>query len=246
MRTPGNRFYLFDTGKEDELLLSQMRALGVDTLQAVFLSHPDFDHFASLSALIGKFPIRKVYLPPDSSPDQTWQSLMKKLELLPIQRDTLFAGDTMLWDGGVNVRVLWPAKYSAVRGNNVSLVMRVDYAGHGVLLTGDVQDSAEAAILATQVHFGSDILKVAHHGSRSSSSLPFLAAVAPRWAVISCDSNAYGHPHPETLIGLRRILGDPAAILRTDKEGAIGFVIDHDGPRRIRAEDMSLSWTKGF
>jgi competence protein ComEC len=246
MRTPGNSFYLFDTGNEDEMLVSQLLALGVDTLRAVFLSHPDFDHYASLTALIEKVPVKRVFLPPDSSPDPTWRLLMDKLRSFPIPRDTLYAGDTLLWDSGVKVRVLWPAKYVSMRGNNLSLVLRVDYFSHGILLTGDAEDSAEARILASQIHFSSEILKVSHHGSRSSSTLPFLAAVSPHWAVISCDSAVYGHPHPETLAGLRRILGDSSTILRTDREGAIAFEINGYGARRLPEDELAISWTKGL
>jgi beta-lactamase superfamily II metal-dependent hydrolase len=117
--------------------------------------------------------------------------------------------------------------------NDNSTVLRVEFRSRRILLTGDIEEAAEAAILAAGIDPRADILKVAHHGSRTSSGLPFLNAVAPRWAVISCDSAVYGHPHPEAIADLLQVMGDGERIQRTDRVGTIGFELDEWGIRRL-------------
>jgi competence protein ComEC len=131
------------------------------------------------------------------------------------------------------VIVLWPFPHTGFERNNISTVLRVEYLARRILLTGDIEDEVERAILTAGVSPSADILKVAHHGSRTSNGLPFLAAVAPRWAVISCDSTVYGHPHAEAVADLNLVIGDSERILRTDRAGTVGFEVDEFGIRRV-------------
>lgn len=244
MRTPGNRWYLYDTGNKPEYLLPFLRGKQVDTLAAVFVSHTDLDHFGAFSALLREFPVKKAYLPPDSGILPQWRDLLAALDVSGTDSDTLFAGDTLIFEPGVHARALWPPPHTALQGNELSLVLRVEYRSRRVLLTGDIETEAERRLLhggamgpdglsVAVPGLSTDILKVAHHGSRTSSGLPFLSAAGARWAVISCDSAVYGHPHPETLAGLDLVLGDDSRILRTDRDGTVGFALDGNGIRRI-------------
>jgi competence protein ComEC len=242
MQTRSNHFFLFDTGNDKEALLSFLRKRKVDTLSAVFISHPDLDHYGAFLPLLKEFPIKKMYMPPGTSQNPAWQELLGALDAFPGSKVTLLAGDTLIWDGEVNVRALWPYSRSSFQSNNLSLVLRVEYAQHALLLTGDVEDEGELGMLAADVNLDSDILKVAHHGSRTSNGLPFLSAVAPRWAIISCDSSVYGHPHRETMADLNLIMGDSTQILRTDREGTIGFAMDIQGVRRLRPEEVEVGF----
>ncbi|MEO7424535.1 MAG: ComEC/Rec2 family competence protein [Fibrobacteria bacterium] len=233
LRTPGNRWFLFDSGNQAETLLPFLRSAGVDTLEAAFVSHPDLDHFGAFPEVLRAFPVKKVYLPSESNANPAWLELLARLDAFTGEKDTLFAGDTLLWEGGVRARALWPFPHSGFLGNDISTVLRIEYLSLRILLTGDIEDGAERELLATGADLGADILKVAHHGSRTSSGLPFIAAVSPRWAVISCDSAAYGHPHAETIADLELFLGREGRILRTDRDGTIGFELDKWGVRRI-------------
>ncbi|MDQ3001255.1 MAG: MBL fold metallo-hydrolase [Fibrobacterota bacterium] len=233
MRTPGHRWYLYDIGNKEETLIAFLKHVRVDTLAAVFISHPDLDHFGAFPALLREIPIKKIYLPTATSANPAWLATLRDLDAFQGQKETLFAGDTLIWDGDVRVRSLWPLPHTGLQGNNLSTVLRVEYRQRRLLLTGDVEDEAERAMLAAGISPAGDILKVAHHGSRTSSGLPFLAAVAPRWAVISCDSKVYDHPHAEAIADLSLMLGDSARILRTDREGTVGFEMDGYGIRRM-------------
>jgi competence protein ComEC len=233
LRTPGNRWFLYDIGNREEYLIPFLKSVKVDTLAAVFISHPDLDHYGAFPALLKEFPIKKVYLPSGSSPNPAWAEVLADLDVFAGGKDTLFAGDTLLWEAGIQVRVLWPFPHSALVDNNISTVLRVEYLSRRILLTGDIEEEAERGILAAGVSPAADILKVAHHGSRTSNGLPFLSAVSPRWAVISCDSSVYGHPHAEAVADLNLVIGDSARILRTDRVGTVGFAVDEFGIRRI-------------
>lgn len=233
MRTPGNRWFLYDIGNAEDILIPFLQRAGVDTLQAAFISHPDLDHFGAFPALLHAIPIKRVFLPAGTGTSPAWLEVLAVLDAYRGEKETLFAGDTLIFDEGVRVRALWPFPRTDLESNNLSTVLRVEYAGHRLLLTGDIEDEAEQGILAAGMQPSADLIKVAHHGSRTSSGLPFISAVAPHWAVISCDSAVYGHPHPEAVADLALIIGDSTRILRTDREGTIGFELDEWGVRRV-------------
>jgi competence protein ComEC len=233
MQTPGNRWFLYDVGNTPESLIPFLQRVRADTLEAVFISHPDLDHFGAFPALFREIPIKKVYLPSGEGSNPAWLEVLASLDEYRGKTDTLFAGDTLIFEPGVEARILWPFPHSRLESNNSSTVLRVEYRDRRLLLTGDIEDEAESGILAAGLRPGADLLKVAHHGSRTSSGLPFLAAVQPRWAVISCDSAVYGHPHAESLADLSLILGNDERILRTDREGTIAFKMDEQGVRRV-------------
>ena len=233
LRTPENRWYIYDIGNEERTLIAFLRHVRADTLQAAVISHPDLDHFGAFPALLHDFPVKKVYLPEGTSTNPAWLGMIRDLDALAVDRETLYAGDILAWGGPLTARVLWPQPHASLSGNDLSTVLRIEYAGKRILLTGDIEDAAESAILGEGFALAADILKVAHHGSRTSSSLAFIAAVRPSWSVISCDSTVYGHPHVEALADLAVVMGGEERILRTDREGTIAFELDGDGVRRI-------------
>jgi competence protein ComEC len=132
--------------------------------------------------------------------------------------------------GGASIEVLAPAPdYVPVDEpkNNDSLVMRVTFGRRSLFLTGDVERGIEQEMVYGNTLRPTDVLKVAHHGSRTSSTEEFLSAVQPSFALISAGfENSYGHPHPSVVERLRE---HHAAILRTDLDGAI--TIRTDGRR---------------
>ena len=142
-------------------------------------------------------------------------------------------------DGEANLRVLWPYSLADFTGNNLSVVIRIEYLGRAILLTGDVENEGEMGMVESGTNLHADILKVAHHGSRTSNGLPFLKKVQPRWASISCDSEVYGHPHVEAIADLKYVMSDSVNILRTDRVGTIGFEINRGGVRRISSLTLS-------
>ena len=139
--------------------------------------------------------------------------------------------------GGVRIEVLAPFPDYVPRdvpGNNDSLVLRLRFGRHTFLLTGDVEKQIEYRMLGENELAHADVLKVAHHGSKTSTTEDFLNAVSPAFAIISDGfENSYGHPHPDVIARLEQ---HHAGILRTDRDGLI--TIRSDG-RRLSVETFS-------
>lgn len=239
LRTPEGKHFLYDIGNREDKLARFLSLVSIDTLEAVLISHADLDHFGAFAGL-RNIPVKKWYLPETRSPDPAWLRLMAELDARQAVLDTLHAGDTLALGPRMDARVLWPPRYFSAQDNDLSQVIRITFGAGGVLLTGDLEAVAETALLGLGAELSSPLLKVAHHGSRTSSTLPLLAAIQPRWAVISCDSAVYGHPHPETLAGLRRFIPEAGRILRTDREGTLVFEVDEEGVRRVAEKEVRM------
>lgn len=182
-----NRLYVLDAGYEDGVLSSFLRR-GRLTPDAVILTHLHSDHVYGLQAMMeDRIPIPLIYLPDGAEAADIHPSAMELLEKLKAggtEIRTLAAGDTLDLPSG-NIRVLWPEKGRTRPGqdaNQSSLVLRLDLKGSVLLQTGDLDGRYEMYAAAP-----ADVLKVAHHGSLSSSSPAFLAAVHPSAALLTCD-----------------------------------------------------------
>jgi competence protein ComEC len=173
--------------------------------------------------VIRAFEVAERWEGPAPVRDAVWKAVEARLAVRPAVRRTLAAGMTLHgWDG-VRLRVLGPPRPRRppwrVR-NEDSVVLEVRFGDVSFLLTGDVGGEAEEALDAPR----GAVLKVAHHGSRSSSANHFLARASPRLALVSAGAhNPFGHPHPETL---RRLERTGALVLRTDRDGTIRVATD--------------------
>lgn len=191
------------------------------------LSHAHDDHAGGLPALIENFHPAELWtavLPPSEATSAVEDMARREhVRMVPMRagRDFDF--------GGTHVEILSPADdYSeaAIPRNNDSLVMRITYRKRSILLTGDMEKPMEIQVLAEGRPIHADVLKVAHHGSNTSSIDPFLDAVAPTFAVISDGfENSFRHPHP---LVLDRLAAHHAGVLRTDRQGLITIRTDGD------------------
>ena len=181
-------------------------------IDIVILSHPHEDHAAGLAALLDRYEVRKVLEPGMFGPGPGYAALNAELQDLGIARGTLATGDRLTVDE-FHFRVLWPdpgtvpqrAPDTGTAINNVSIVLLGDVDGHRILLAGDIEEQIDPKLLARGLPTV-DFLKVAHHGSRTSSTEPFLEATHPGVAVISAGrGNPYGHPAPATVARLEGI-----------------------------------------
>ncbi|MFN2239480.1 MAG: DNA internalization-related competence protein ComEC/Rec2 [Thermoanaerobaculia bacterium] len=201
------------------VLLPLLADRGALRLDAIILTHPDPDHCAGLPPLIrtldvGELWISAWHLRHPCGRELFEAAVRKRVPVLTAERiDTRSVG-------GIPLR-LFQAEPPFRRSpwNNSSLVLAFTRQGRSFLLAGDIERTAELELLGDGVPLGAEVLKVAHHGSRTSGSLRFLDAVAPRIALISCGwNNPFGHPAPETLEELE---GRGARIFRTDQDGTI-------------------------
>lgn len=241
MRGPDGVTYLIDSGSSDVKNVGQYRiepyllSQGVDRLDYVFVSHGDSDHISGIEELLKRqqigVKIETLVLPGKS----VWDEAIRDLAMCAVSQGVRVAvveqGQAVQEDD-LEILCLQPSKECQIEaGNAASMVLVVKYKEFDMLLTGDVEGEGEKELEENLHRFCADrtfeVLKVAHHGSRKSSSPEFLDAVKPACAVISAGiNNQYGHPHEETV---DRIMDCGSKIYCTQDCGAVEIhVIDGD------------------
>lgn len=201
---------LADTG--DKVLIGLLRSVGVRTLDELLISHGDMDHIGGAATVLAKVPVQRLRHSLDAD-----DALLKQASAQQNRPTQVVcqAGQRWEWDG-VAFEILHPAHPGAwpdqakrkVADNARSCVLRVHVHGRQALITGDLEAPQEQAVLqASAEQLRSDVLLVPHHGSKTSSTEAFLAAVKPRVAVVQAGArNRYGHPHPQVM-GRYRAMG---------------------------------------
>jgi competence protein ComEC len=228
IRTPSGRQVLVDGGPSEATLLSQLgrrMPFWDRTLDLVVLTHPDLDHLTGLLGALERYQAETVIwrdVPADSPATVRW------LELLEVEGASVYQGEAgmrIALDEGLELTVLYPGPAlppaAAESANNASLVTRLEYGSASFLLPGDIEAVVEADLLREGLPLAATVLKVAHHGSCSSTGDPFLRAAAPAVAVISVGENDFGHPCDEVLARLADL--QP---YRTDLAGTVELVSD--------------------
>jgi competence protein ComEC len=194
-------------------------------IDVLALTHAHEDHIGGLSALMENFRVKELWTGAMSD-NPLWDALRDQARRSGVRVVAMQSGQTFSF-GGAQLEVLSPAAdYVAPDKpkNNDSLVMRLDYGRNSFLLTGDMEKQIEAQLLAEGRLRHVDVLKVPHHGSRTSSTADFLDLVRPEFAIISDGyENSYGHPHPDVLA---RLAGHSARVLRTDRDGLVSIRSD--------------------
>ncbi|HEV3011143.1 MAG TPA: ComEC/Rec2 family competence protein, partial [Burkholderiales bacterium] len=224
-----NRTLLYDAGPTygpeadsgGRVVLPLLRGAGIRGVDMMVLSHEDIDHLGGALTVLEAVEVEALA-----------SSLARghALNALVGTAGRCGAGRAWEWDG-VRFEFLHPqAGWETARRNNQSCVLRVDAGGTSMLLTGDIERAAEWFLVERTIP-RTDVLLVPHHGSRTSSSAEFIAAVAPTWAVVPAGyRNRFGHPAREVL---ERYAGAGVRVLRTDLDGAVSV--------RLKKEHLEVS-----
>lgn len=232
---------LIDAGDNNQgtKIQNYLKKQGVTKLKYAVGTHPDADHIGGLDVILYKFDCGTVMMPDVSKNTATYRDVVDTMKQKGYRNTVPEPGDSFQLGDAV-CTVLGPEE-SYEDANNNSIVLKVEHGENSFLFMGDAEAEAEADILSSGADVEADVLKVGHHGSRSSSSQKFLKAVDPAYAVISCgEDNSYGHPHAETLNNLRAMGVD---VFRSDEQGTIVAV--SDGSQITWNSAPSESWKAG-
>ncbi len=225
-----DKHMLVDCGEAEyyEVVKHFLENKGVEKLDIVIVSHPHTDHMGGMSKLFNDFAIGTLIMPEignhkdlEISVYETFQQSLEEHSINVVYPE---AEDTFSLDKA-NVTIIAPLrKYREI--NNMSVIAMVEFEGKKFLFTGDAEERAELRVLRSNANLDCDVLKVAHHGSDSSSAEEFIKASSPEIAVISvAQSNEYNHPDGKSI---RNLLKEDAEIYRTDLDGTISFYIFED------------------
>ena len=231
----GSLQILIDGGRSAILLrerLADSLPWGDSNIEIILPTHPDADHIGALPEIARIYDIDLV-METDAVNDtgvyRSWKSIQEERS---ISRDVVRRGDRILFPGGSVAEILYPFDGEEKQGrdtNASSVVVRLDVGENTFLFTGDLPEEKEKFIDTQDI----DVLKVSHHGSKSSTSDAFLDRIRPRDAIISVGSNAYGHPNNEVIKKLRR---RDIRILRTDDLGTIMYICKEGSACEITKE----------
>ena len=225
INTPSNKRILIDGGNEDSehIIRNYLRKEKIKTLDIVIATHPDSDHIGSLDYVVNKFNVKTIYMPKQNTDSSSYKNLIKACKDKNLNINYLFKGDILNIDEYIDLVVLSPS-YIQQDNNLNSIVFNLNYKEKSFLFTGDCEESNEIDIINSFNLNDVDFLKVAHHGSSSSSTSEFIKETSPDVAVISCGyKNQYGHPHQSTLDTLEE---NNVLTYRTDINGDMIFYSD--------------------
>ena len=220
----GGQSILIDGGKPEKssYIYAWLQQHGLSYLDVIVATHVDADHIGGLSGALNYASVGTAYCPETTGTTETFQSFVKYLAQRGKQITVPTAGETFAL-GGAQIQILGPL-HRAEDSNDNSIVLKVSFGATSFLFTGDAERAEEQDLLNAGVNLQSTVLKVGHHGSDTSTSYPFLRAVAPQYAVISVGAgNSYGHP---TEAVLSRLRDAGVTTFRTDMQGEITAVSD--------------------
>ena len=222
IKAPGNQNIMIDGGNnaDGDLVVQYIKDQGVRRFNAVIGTHPHEDHIGGLDEVIKNFEIEKIYLPNIIHNTKTFEDVLKAVEDKGL-RITAAAKGVKLPLEGLEAFFLGPVSSAYTELNNYSAVLKLTYGNNSFLFQGDAEAISEREILDSHMasHLMADVLKIGHHGSRSSTTVDYLEKVNPKYGVLMVgQNNDYGHPHRETM----NLLAEKnIEIFRTDEQGTI-------------------------
>ncbi len=232
--TPDGKQMLIDGGPDNGVLRELAKQMSVfdRTIDVVLATHPDKDHIGGLVDVLQRYEVENIVRTNNKNETAVSEAFDREVEFEGVEVQIAEAGQVFQLGASTTITVLSPhGNPESWESNSSSIVVQVQYGEVGFMLTGDATENIEEYLAKSYSQLlESEVLKLGHHGSRTSSADLFLDTVKPEYAVVSAGSdNSYGHPHPEVIdkVNLRKI-----KTLSTAEEGTIVFLSDGKKVRR--------------
>ena len=224
---------LIDAGNNSDgvYIVSQLHKMGVEKIDYLIGTHPHEDHIGGMDDVVENMEIGKIYLPETSKNDtpktKTYKDLLNAIDDKGYHTTYAEAGDTVFEGENLKFEILAPSSTDYGDLNAYSIVTKLSFYETEILFMGDAEQEIEQDILRSGADIDADIIKVGHHGSRTSSSDEFIDQTDAECAIISCGTdNTYGHPHDKTLKKLKEY---SIKTYRTDLLGTVIIECDKVG-----------------
>ncbi|MGL4990203.1 MAG: ComEC/Rec2 family competence protein [Sarcina sp.] len=218
---------LIDSGPNDseERLLKYLRKNNINTLDYLISTHPHEDHIGNHDAILKNLKVKNILAPKTIYDSLDFNNMKKELLKQNLLIEIVDTNHSKIYlDSDTFLEFLHPTSSKYENINNESATIKLTHFDNTFLFTGDIEKDAELELLNYKEILNSKVLKVAHHGSSTSSTLEFLTAVSPEISVISCGiKNKFNHPSNASLINLNSV---NSKIYRTDEDGTIILVSD--------------------
>lgn len=227
---------LIDGGEDNSILLPYLLDRKINKIDYLIISHFDSDHYAGIIPILGKIKINNIIMSKQSEESTEFEEFIRLVYKCKINIITVSARKRIVVDKDTNINILWPNETSikTMDLNDNSIVVKINYKELSILCTGDISEDVEKILTDTysEEFLEADILKIAHHGSNTSSSLEFLKKVKPKISLIGVGkNNKFGHPTEEVIQNLEKV---GSKIYRTDECGEISILVDKKGKTKIK------------
>jgi|WetSurMetagenome_2_1015567.scaffolds.fasta_scaffold192320_1 competence protein ComEC len=230
IQAPNGQTMLIDGGRSTSLantaIIPKLKEWGAKQVDVLIPTHPDADHIGGLVGVLENYPVKLVALTGQVHSTQIYERLLTNIRDKNVEALKVRTGTAIPFDPSVKIEVLGPDE-EAVQdddNNDASIVIKLTYGSTSFLLTGDAEFPENKAILNHGSDVRSNVLKLGHHGSRTSTNEDWLKRVQPQLGIISAGKdNSFGHPHPEVIAALEKL---GIQYIRTDEHGTITVTSD--------------------
>ncbi|MFA5524003.1 MAG: MBL fold metallo-hydrolase [Tissierellales bacterium] len=224
IQMPNGTISLIDGGNRGDakLIIDYIKELNIQRIDYLIATHPHEDHIGGLPEIIKSFDIINIYMPKVTASTKIFESLLTEIQNEGLKIKEGKSGVDIIAEDGLAYSIIAPNSFEYKETNDFSIVTRLNYKESSFIFTGDAEKPSEDEMIVKGYDLTAKVLKVGHHGGRTSTSKEFLDKINPDYAVISVEKgNDYGHPHKETI---KRLQEKGIDILRTDEMGTIVLV----------------------